>query len=448
MRSAVHMRAFAVSLGALVIASGCDTVVAARDGADAGSLGNAGGGLDAIASDADAAAIDAPRASDAKDRGSRMCVFGQARPTPRGEMTVIALGEGRLISLFGDDGVPVQCNPAPHATTDAWYFDACDGWTALDTKNLPPPRARPAFARDTKGGRAWIFGGRYRSKASGPYVVRDDLWQYDVAAGTWSPLSAPVRPPARFSPALAHDAKRDRLLLFGGGTSTSGLTFGVIGDLWSFDLALGVWTKLEPSGSKPTARLFHVGAIDRDHRFFTIFTGGDDNAFVGPFLSDAWSLDLETDTWKKHPSTGARPMSRIKSGLVAVPSDPRLLLFGGHDDGSLGNTNDLWWLDPETGVFTPARSGDALNKLPNGFCDFPPDFTEVDKESPERREAFGIDIDPITGRVIVFGGKSDCGALVDVWELDPATESWKALSDDNAGWSCVRFKSPCGTLCI
>ncbi len=82
----------------------------------------------------------------------------------------------------------------------------------------------------------------------------------------------------------------------------------------------------------------------------------------------------------------------------------------------------------------------------NGFCDFPADFTAVDAESPERREA---QVSAVTedGQLLTFGGKTDCGIINDAWSYDIASDAWTQLVRASVGESCVRIARDCETLC-
>lgn len=404
---------------------------------------------------AGASSADTSSKSDGGDTKAVVCDPNLAGgPSARGDVSGGFVG-GRLAIVYGDDGVPVQCQPAPHATNDVWWFDPCKGWEAMGG-TLPPPRARASSASDAANGLLYLYGGRYRAASSGTYTVRGDLWRLDAKTGTWLELSDGAGGPVpRSNAVLALRPKSGTLLLHGGNSSSDGLSFGPLGDVWSYDPAAGAWAKQATTGTAPAARLFHAGTVTSDDKYLVLFGGGDANAFQGPFFRDVWRLDLSTWDWKKLTPTGLVPLGRIKSGLIAVPGEARLLLFGGHDDGPVGNRNDLWWLDPETGEFTAAHIGDLGEnndpdvplKTPAAFCDFPPDFTAIDKTAPERREAFLWDYDPQTKKIWLFGGKSDCGDLRDVWTLDPATLTWETIDDTPKGWSCQRYLNPCSTLC-
>src|SRR5262249_2965391 len=154
------------------------------------------------------------------------------------------------------------------------------------------------------------------------------------------------------------------LVLFGGNASTSGLSFTPLADLWSLDLVSLGWQKLEPTGTPPPARLFHAMAADASAAHFYVYGGGDANPFTGPFFRDLWSLDLGKIAWAKIAAPDA-PVGRIKFGLaLAAGASPSLVAFGGHDDGALGNRNDVFRLDLQNAAsgWTTVSAGDVLDQ--------------------------------------------------------------------------------------
>lgn len=370
-------------------------------------------------------------------------------PTARGDIAGGFAG-GALLVLYGDEGAPIQCQPNPKLAKDAYLFNPCVGWSAV-SGDQPPPRARAASAQDLEGDALWIFGGRFRAGSSGAYTNYADLWRYDGPTKAWSLMADGGGPKARSNAVMAWRKQTKTLYVHGGNTSTSGLTFAPMSDVWTYDVAAATWTQQKTTGGGPSARLFHAGAISDDGKYLVVFSGGGADAFQGPFYTDTWRLDLQTLAWKQ---LGKGPMGRIKAGMTAVPGSPLLWLFGGHDDGAVGNRNDLWTLDPEGGQWAVVRPGDLgkgddpdqILKPPPAFCDFPPDFMALDKDSPERREAFIFTADGHSA-LWLAGGKSDCGNLRDVWRYDLKTGIWAASDDTTTGWSCGRYKSPCQTLC-
>jgi hypothetical protein len=59
-------------------------------------------------------------------------------------------------------------------------------------------------------------------------------------------------------------------------------------------------------------------------------------------------------------------------------------------------------------------------------------------------------LDESGGRWFVYGGKTDCGNIDDVWQLDLGTNKWTREVEATIGEACVRGKYPqqCTTLCI
>lgn len=369
-------------------------------------------------------------------------------PEPRGDqVAVFDAARGRLVVWGGDRGVPVMCFPSPDYVDELWLYDAaCAAWSRVDAAGGPGARARASAVLDPSRDRMLVFGGR-RPLGGGRYELFGDLWALDLETLSWSEVPvAGDAPEGRANATLVLDAARDRLVLFGGNLSGDGASFRPMNDTWAFDLASGGWQQIASGGTAPDRRLFHAAAVTADGSRMIVVGGGDANAFTGPFLDDAWSLDLASDSWSAIAVSGERPLARISAQLVAS-GDGVVLIFG-HDDGVLGNTNDVWRLDPAAGTWSLLAPGDELSNLDVGFCDFPPDFTTQDLDRPERRQAFGVGVDG-EGGALVFGGKSDCGLVNDVWRLDLASGGWEPLRPATMGLSCQRQgRLECTSYCM
>lgn len=397
------------------------------------------------AADAPTSEVGPPDAtSDAPD--APMCTGGAEAPVARGDSAgVVDPATGTMAIFGGDSGPTVMCIPAPAFRDDTWVYDpVCDRWREVTGETHPSARARAAFALDSRRRRMVLFGGRFRAGSSGNYTLLRDVWAFDLAAARWEQLMpGNTGPTARSNAAAAYDSVADELLVYGGSTSTSGLSFTPQGDVWALNLETLQWRRVAASG--PPARLFHAAAVN-GRRLFVV-GGGDARAFTGPFLRDAWSLDLEAGSWTRVPLTGdtERLGGRISASLV--PAGDGYVLLGGHDDGALGNRNDVLAIAADGAVST-LREGDSLQRAGAGFCDFPPDFAAEDMDSPERRSAFVAAVDPARQRAIVYGGKTDCGLANDVWAVGLTTGAWTVLRGTNDGLSCTRSgRSSCSSLC-
>jgi hypothetical protein len=98
-------------------------------------------------------------------------------------------------------------------------------------------------------------------------------------------------------------------------------------------------------------------------------------------------------------------------------------------------------------VWKKLPHGDVYKTPPKGTCDFPPDFTTIDTEAPERRASFVIGT-RVDGRAfVVYGGRSDCGLLADAWWWSGGNEAWTNVVKSPVGLSCLRYSTTCGGLC-
>lgn len=372
-----------------------------------------------------------------------------AQPSPRADTAgVIDPVSGELVLFGGDDGPTVMCIPRPSFRGDVWRYDPrCDRWREVMTGDGPSPRSRAAYALDTRRRRMLVFGGRFRAGATGAYTLYRELWSLDLATDAWTRLTPAGGPSARANAAAVYDPEGDALIVYGGNTSTDGARFSPQSDVWRLDLEANAWSRVNATGG-PTARLFHAAAWRGGA--MVVFGGGGANAFAGPFFRDLWSLDLTGPSWRQISLRGdtAEVLGRISASLAPDILGDGLILVGGHDDGALGNRNDVFTVSLE-GDVSMLRAGDTLGRAGSGFCDFPSDFAVTDEESPERRSSFVFAEDRARQRFIVYGGKTDCGLAGDVWALEREPLRWRPLRGTTDGMSCARTgRTNCSSLCL
>ena len=354
----------------------------------------------------------------------------------------------RLVWFGGNEQPPEQCMFLNDYSTSTWSFNArCDSYEPVETGDEPPSRARHIAVLDSARDRMLIHGGRSRDEQSGPYTQRDDLWALDLTENTWTELDpSGGGPSARSSHAAV--VVDDQMILFGGNTSTSGLSYTPQRDVWSLDLASLEWTELSTT-NPPPARLFHKMAASPDGATIYAFAGGDENAFQGPLLSDLWALDVASLEWTMLEGNGPivpngeAPSTRFSPDLFAIPGD-KLLMFAGHDELT-GPTNVIWEYDVADGSWDRLERGDVYNTPANGFCDFPADFTEIDPDAPERRY-FGVSGITDAGDLVTFGGRTDCGLVNDTWSWT-AADGWTRRTVSSGGEVCLRNFAECADMC-
>ncbi|MDY0004664.1 MAG: DUF4215 domain-containing protein, partial [Polyangia bacterium] len=153
---------------------------------------------------------------------------------------------------------------------DTWEWDGA--WVRRTPKNIPPARSGHAMAYDAARERVLLFGG-----SSGQFSKRTDTWEWDGA--DWTLLTPANFPPGRSAHAMAFDAGRGRVVLFGGDSET-----GFMGDTWEWDGQ--AWAELQPA-SAPSARLGHFMTY-HPARGTVILYGGNGS---GGLTTDTWEWD-------------------------------------------------------------------------------------------------------------------------------------------------------------
>lgn len=215
-------------------------------------------------------------------------------------------------------------------------------------------------------------------------------------AQTWVNLTpgSGAAPAARAWSSAVFDAQNRRMIVFGG---RAGSDFG---DIWAFDLATHAWTDLTPSaGSAPAARRTPGSGYDASTHRMVTWSG----QAPGVFFNDAWSFDLNSNTWTLLTPSGGPP--NIRYGVAAAwdPSAAELVTFAGFTN--MGRFDDTWRLDPALQTWT--------------------DVSPV--TSPLERCLHAACYDATGGRMIMYGGQN-AGALDDIWAFDFATNTWADLT--------------------
>ena len=382
---------------------------------------------------------------------------GKTHPTGRGEQSAAYDPCNNRIVLFGgNDFQPEQCASfgPKRFQGDTWIYSVeYKNWARLELPVAPSARGRHELVFDSSRKRMLLFGGRYRAdQATGNYTMYNDLWSFDVNTDTWTKLSPTGDIPSpRANLAMLYDEATDKVLLYGGSTSPSGLSFAPLSDTYIYDPETQHWTRLTLDISPPK-RLFHRLVMETASNRAILYGGGDENAFFGPFYNDVWAFSMTSQSWQQlweWSGPGSGPDARIYPAMAADPVRGRIVMFAGHDDTQVGNRNDVWSFDPSNGTWTSLRPGDTGAGLGcTSFCECPPDFVNVDMESPERRGYHTFLTIPGEERAVLFGGKSDCGYLDDTWSFSFEDASWTEIEPAGQGEACKRSgQEGCTDLC-
>lgn len=188
--------------------------------------------------------------------------------------------------------------------------------------DAPPAVWSPGAAFDAARGRLMVVGGYYRGQYHG------DTWEWHDDAWTRAAVNGPS---PRNAPALAYDAARRQIVLFGGDAGSQ----GAFGDTWVHDGRQ--WRRVATSG--PSPRSLHTMVYDERRGRIVLFGGLAD----GRTLGDTWEWDGEH--WTLVAREGPPP--RSLHGFAYDAARGRAVLFGGQgvlapDSPSLA---DVWEWD-------------------------------------------------------------------------------------------------------
>jgi len=174
-----------------------------------------------------------------------------------------------------------------------------------------------------------------------------DTWLWD--GSTWSGALPVTSPSRRFAAAMADDAARGEVVLFGG----EDYRYALLSDTWVWNGTS--WTQRCGPGQErcgPSPRTVHAMAYDADRKRVVMFGGGKTLVkptlvHVGSALSDTWEWDGAT--WKEtcgETSTAPCAIPGLRGASMAYdPVRKRIVLYGGEGDhvGDSANLVDRVW---------------------------------------------------------------------------------------------------------
>lgn len=204
--------------------------------------------------------------------------------------------------------------------------------------------------------------------------------------GIWSVLGSPYK----VGSTAVYDARRDRMVVFGGSSS----------EIWALSLAgPPAWMRIVPFESAPVPFEAHAVFYDLPRDRMIVYGG------YGAQRGELWALSLAgIPVWTAMYTTGTAPL-RVGTAVIYDPVRDRMILFGGNAGGS--NMNDTWSL--------------SLDGTPTWTQILPPGG------APPARSGHCALYDPGLDRMLVYGGDGDT-ALNDVWALDfSGTPAWTRL---------------------
>ncbi|MBK9383718.1 MAG: hypothetical protein IPN34_02675 [Planctomycetes bacterium] len=256
-------------------------------------------------------------------------------------------------------------------SADTWQWDGSN-WTPRFSLPVPPARHAHAMVYDSRRGRVVMFGGQDELQGA----LFGDTWEWD--GSTWILRSPTPAPAARYSHAMAYDASRGRVVLFGGHSTGTSNFFG---DTWEWDGTS--WQQLHPPSS-PSARHWHAMAYDAQRCRVVLFGGGPGT------LTDTWEWDGVN--WMLRVNAPL-PSARAALSMAYDTERQRIVLFGGLQTGTSSQRDDTWEWDGVAWV--------DVSSAP----------------SPTGGNSRAMAFDSRRGRMVLFGGYANSSPyFADTWE--------------------------------
>ena len=181
----------------------------------------------------------------------------------------------------------------------------------------------------------------------------------------------------------------NKLYLHGGFTSSRN------DDLWEYDVPSNRWLKLNPTGSKPSARNAHTLTSVDDKLYLH---GGSTGS--GMFNNELWEYNTSSHTWSLLNPTGSKPIGRSGHKLTSIGN--KLYLHGGSTSASSNSyNNELWEYDIDDNSWL---------------------LLESSGDKPTVR--YGHTLTSVDDKLYLHGGSTGGDEL---WEYDVDSNAWSLL---------------------
>ena len=381
-------------------------------------------------------------------------------PAPRRQATMAYDPAGHVSILFGGYNGGVL--------GDTWEWDGAT-WVQRTPMHVPPARAGHAMVYDPTRKAIVVFGGYAQTPGT---AQLQDTWAW---TGTdWVEVASATKPPARESHAMAYDARRDVIVMFGGRAAID------LGDVW--ELRAGGWTQVTVAGVGPMPRNGHAMAFDGEevvlaagasslvdrkdawtfngtrwlsvsdlnylmHGITAVYDSTRDRVVVvsTEAVSSGVPLEWNGTTWGNTLGTSLLARTQVRSGHIAVAMPPRrdILIFGGDDQGANTKTwlwNGDWRVTTSTVVPTPDRYAAAaydsrLDKVVmfGGTARTTGVLADTwlwstagwaaGPAGPPARDGAAMAYDPVRQQAVMFGG-ANAGVLGDTWLWNSGSSTW------------------------
>ena len=241
----------------------------------------------------------------------------------------------------------------------------------------PVARSLSAAVYDARRQRVVLFGGVGNKGYS---ELKGDTWEWD--GKNWRQMTD-TSVGTRDHHVMAYDAARGKTVMYGGQTSERSWAK----DTWEWDGTK--WSKLTVPG--PGGRVHFAMAYDSKRQRVVLFGGGGED---NQYQNDTWEWDGKA--WRKVSDQGPPPRARHR--MIFDSRAGVTLLYGGNgvksesDDG-FRVLEDMWMWDGAH-------------------------WTEIKTTGPGKRFMHAMAYDATRGKTVLYGGGNGQGTLDDTWEWD------------------------------
>jgi N-acetylneuraminic acid mutarotase len=259
----------------------------------------------------------------------------EGKPEPSGRAYIsgaLNTNRNKIVMFGGWDNALIN---------ETWTYDV-DKYEWRNTNSFNPEvRIFPSMTYDSENDKVVLFGGTDRV-ILGKYF--NDLWLYDVDSNIWSNPnpSAFNRPQTRADHEMIYDSANKKIILFGGNDNGTYLN-----DTWVYDVTLNTWTEKFPVVSPPARADFGM-TYDAANQKVVLF-GGFTTTPSSTIFDDTWTYDLKTNTWTKQ-TPASKPPNRYDHKMVYDAISKKVLCYGGSTN--YGSVSEVWAYNPDLNVWT------------------------------------------------------------------------------------------------
>jgi hypothetical protein len=180
----------------------------------------------------------------------------------------------------------------------------------------PPARSRHALAYDAQRGRVVMFGGITASEE-----LLDDTWEWDGQSWHAIDPALGVAPVARRGHAMTYHAASGYILLFGGQSTSTTLD-----DTWLWDGRR--WIEANLDGERPSIRAAHALAYDAERGATVLFGGSNQGGLITPAPEASETWEWNGAGWRQI-DTPNTPSARERLAMAFDVQLGQVVLVGG-----------------------------------------------------------------------------------------------------------------------